>query len=357
MTATAATGPAGLPRQGTRETIDAFFKGSPDATVYQTEKSWKDKLGAAVGLAISAITRAFRGDEIKLTEVAVESANWPADAPPLKIAVLADTHVGSPFMDLKKLREVVDRTNALKPDLILLPGDFTNQEEKVPRGVASRYNGDVVKEGPIAAELGRLQAPGGVIAVLGNHDNYDQGLSDTMARELRSNGITVLENQAMPVSVAGQRFWVGGLADQWTRTPDMAPVSDAVGDDPYLLMAHNPDTFKSVPEGAGLQVAGHTHGGQVGVPFVKKLAGLPILDKILQDRENGLGKWMGEYLDNPYGHTVTEGGQDRYVTSGLGTSGVPLRVNMPGEIAMITLTGSDETRKAERTAAPAPRLR
>lgn len=336
-----------------------FFNGSPDATVYQSERGLGDRLGAGVGLAIQGITKAFDGDNIQLRELNVVSANWPADAPPLKIALLADTHVGSPFMGLEDLRQVVDRTNALKPDIVLLAGDFSNQEEHVARGTASKYNGVVVKEEPIARELARLEAPGGVVAVLGNHDNYDAGISGSLLRHLRDNGITVLENDAIQVEAGGQKFWVGGLADEWTRTPNMTRIQDKVGDDPYLLMAHNPDTFQRMPEGAGIQVAGHTHGGQVGVPFVKKLLDNPWISKLLEDRENGLGKWLGEYVDNPYGHTTTATGQDRYVTSGLGTSGVPLRVGMPGEIAVITLTGADESQTAQRPdpAPSAPRMR
>jgi predicted MPP superfamily phosphohydrolase len=135
---------------------------------------------------------------------------WKTD---VKIAALSDLHVGSPHIGLDKLRRIVERTNSENPDVIVLLGDFMIGGPNRRGGVRG---GDFVEPEVAARELANLHAPLGVFAVIGNHDWWFDG--DRMTRALTAAGITVLENRAVHV---GNAFWLGGIADLWTRVPDI----------------------------------------------------------------------------------------------------------------------------------------
>jgi predicted MPP superfamily phosphohydrolase len=241
----------------------------------------------------------------------VVSPLWPRGRKPLRIAVLTDLHVGSFRNGLDHLDEVVSRTNAQGPDLVVLLGDF------VIHGVAG---GNFAAPEPGAERLGRLRTRHGVIAVLGNHDWwYDGG---RVRAALERAGIRVLENEAVPLGEAGQRFWVAGLGDLWTRPVDIpGALARVPAGEPVLLLTHNPDIFPKVPARVALTLAGHTHGGQVALPLV----GRPIVPS----------RYGQRYA---YG-LVVEDGRPLFVSSGIGTSIIPVRFRVPPEIAMVTLSG------------------
>jgi predicted MPP superfamily phosphohydrolase len=232
--------------------------------------------------------------------------NWSA---PLTIAALSDLHVGSAYNDLPHLREVVAQTNAQHPDVIVLLGDFSNSDR---RTVAHSAGTDPNDYAPILAQL---RAPLGVYAVLGNHDWWDNGAH--IGDALRAHGIRVLDNQAVRVEHHSRAFWIGGLADLWTGHPDIPGVlSQTNPAEPLILITHNPDIFPDVPARASLTIAGHTHGGQVDLPII----GRPIT-----------------VSDYNKGHIV-EGGRHMFITTGVGTSGLPVRFRVPPEIAILRLT-------------------
>ena len=235
---------------------------------------------------------------------------WHGEHDGLRVAVLTDLHVGSPHTGVEKLRRVVERTNAERPDLVVLLGDYVIQDV---------LGGSFVAPEEIAAELGNLRAPLGRFAVLGNHDWWLDG--ERVASALRGAGLTVLENDAVRVERGGQAFWVGGLADLWTRKPDVAAtLKHVAGDDPVILITHNPDVFPDMPARVSLTVAGHTHGGQVYLPIV----GRPVVPSRYKQRY-------------AMGHVV-EGGRHLYVSGGVGTSIYPVRFRVPPEIVVLTLT-------------------
>src|SRR5919199_1094368 len=158
--------------------------------------------------------------------------------------------------------------------------------------------------------LGALRAPLGVVAVLGNHDWRHDG--PRVRAALRNAGIPVLENDAMS---AGAELWVAGVEDSRHRRPDVGRALRDVPDGaPVILMAHDPDLFPQVPARVALTVSGHLHGGHVGVPLVRR----PFLPSRFGERY-------------ARGHKV-EGGRHLYVTSGIGTTGWPVRLLAPPEI-------------------------
>jgi uncharacterized protein len=171
---------------------------------------------------------------------------------------------------------------------------------------------------PIAAELGRLQANLATLAVLGNHDWWYDG--PRVNRALTAAHLTVLENRAISLSFRGKPFWVGGVGDSRTRHTDMAKTLRSVEtDDPVILITHNPDVFPTVPERVSLMLAGHTHGGQVNLPLVGRL--------IVPSR------YGQRYAA---GHIV-EGGRHLFVSTGIGTSIIPVRFRVPPEIVLLEI--------------------
>lgn len=233
----------------------------------------------------------------------------------MKIALLTDLHVGAPHMGLKKLRRLVEHVNDEGPDIILMLGDFVIGGKDHKGGVVG---GTFTEPESIAEELKKLRAPQGVFAVLGNHDWWYDG--ERVASALKGAGIVVLENQAARIERNGRSFWLVGIADLWTRHPDIAGALRHVeSDDPVLLMTHNPDIFPDVPPRVSLTVAGHTHGGQVNFPLI----GRPIVPS----------KFGQRYA---MGHVV-EQGRHLFVSGGVGTSIVPVRFRVPPEIVILSL--------------------
>jgi predicted MPP superfamily phosphohydrolase len=240
--------------------------------------------------------------------VRLELPGWRED---VNIAVLSDLHVGSPHVGIDKLRRIVKETNAENPALVVLLGDYVIGG---PGGRGGVRGGGFVEPEAIAAELKNLHAPLGVFAVLGNHDWWYNG--DRVGQALRDTGIPVLENRAVHVS----NFWLGGIADFWTREPDVAGTLEQVDNgDPVVLITHNPDIFPQVPERVSLLLAGHTHGGQVHLPVIGTLI-----------TTSKLGYNAGDFFER--GHHL-------FVTTGIGTSIVPVRFGVPPEIVIMTLSG------------------
>ena len=237
---------------------------------------------------------------------------WPATEAPLRVALLSDLHVGSPHWGLARLDTLVERTNAEAPDIILLAGDY------VIDGV---WFGTKIMPEPIAEGLGRLRAPGGVIAVLGNHDGWNDG--PRIRRALTARGIVVLENEVHTFTVRGATFAIAGLADLLTGVPRPAETFDlAPPGAPIIALVHEPDVFSSVGDRPALTLAGHTHGGQVYLPLI----GRPVVPSDFGERYAA-------------GHVV-ERGRHLFVTTGVGTSILPVRLGVPPEIAILTLRGA-----------------
>ena len=227
----------------------------------------------------------------------------------VRIAVLTDLHIGSPFNGPAKLHDVVARTNAARPDIICILGDLVIQ------GVAG---GRFVPPEQIAGELQALRSSGGVFAVLGNHDGWLD--HDRVKRVLEQNGIRVIEETAVRIQTAAGPLWIAGISDLWTGVHDVRAALAAVSDNaPVILLAHNPDVFPDVPARIALTLAGHTHGGQVRLPFV----GRPIVPSQFGQRYAA-------------GHVI-EDGRHLFVATGVGTSILPVRFRVPPAVAVLTL--------------------
>ncbi|MBA2339268.1 MAG: metallophosphoesterase [Pyrinomonadaceae bacterium] len=272
------------------------------------------------GVALAAWAFLIEPSLITVSHHTIKIPRWQREHQNLKIAILTDLHVGAPHMNVGKLKQVVERTNAEAPDAIVILGDLVIQDV---------VGGKFVEPELIANELKNLRAPLGVVAVLGNHDWWLDG--ERVARSLRETGLTVLENDVARVERDGKVFWFAGLGDLWTRAADIKGTLGKIQtDDPVIVLTHNPDVFPDVPARVSLTLAGHTHGGQVNLPFV----GRPIVPS----------KFGQRYAS---GH-ITENGRHLFVTNGIGTSIIPVRFRVPPEIVVLTLQTEDEKNGAPR---------
>jgi predicted MPP superfamily phosphohydrolase len=238
-----------------------------------------------------------------------ELPRWPSELDGLRIAMVSDLHAGGPHIDLDRVERVASVVASLEPDLFALLGDYVDPQVRF---------GDRVEPEPVAERLGRVRAPLGSVAVLGNHDWADDG--PRIAGALRDAGIRVLENDAVRLARVPGELWVAGLADATTRRPDVDRALAAVPDDAgVVLLSHDPDVFPRVPGRVALTLSGHTHGGQVDVPVVK-------------------GRWIPSRFGDRYaGGHVVEGGRHLVISRGVGNSRLPIRLGVPPEVVLLTL--------------------
>lgn len=271
-------------------------------------------LALLAGAAVLALwSFVVEPDQLAVREVDLRLPRWPPDAGELRLAVVSDIHAGSPHIDVAKLDKLVGEINGLRPDAVLLLGDF------VISGVAG---GEFVGPEVTAESLKGLRSTHGSFAVLGNHDWWEGG--ERVWRALEGAGVRVLENDAVSVAHGGRRVWLVGLADMWTRKPDVTGSIAKVTDEesPVFVLTHNPDIFTEVPERAALTVAGHTHGGQVRLP----LLGRPVVPSRYGQRYAA-------------GHVV-EGSRHLFVTTGVGTSIIPVRFRVAPEVVLLRVTAA-----------------
>jgi hypothetical protein len=227
----------------------------------------------------------------------------------LKIAVISDLHGGAPYIDTAKIDQVAAMTNDAKPDLILLTGDYVITEV-----MGGRY----MPIDTILAHLKALHAPLGIYAVMGNHDRWDDG--DHIARAFAKAGIPLLENRSMMLPPPRNGIAVVGLGDRSSRGPQVnKSLAGVTG--PALCFVHSPDVFPRLPPTCAVTIAGHTHGGQVWLPFL----GRPAVA--------GVSRFGQRYA---IGATY-ENNKLLFVSSGIGTSALPLRFGVPPEISLLTL--------------------
>ena len=232
---------------------------------------------------------------------------WPSECDGLRVAILADLHVGSPYKGLEALEAVVDLAEQAKVDLVLLAGDF------VIHGVVG---GNFVTPEASAKVIGRLSAP--AFAVLGNHDWWLD--AERVSTALEQQGIPVFEDSAQEIVIASCRFWLAGVSDLWEGPHDIeAALAPIPANAPTLLFTHNPDIFPRVPDRVAITFAGHTHGGQVYLHGI----GRPIVPSEFGERY-------------AIGHIV-EDGKHLFVSPGIGTSILPVRFLVPPEISIVRL--------------------
>jgi predicted MPP superfamily phosphohydrolase len=275
----------------------------------------KGRVARWIGRNWARLTYATRVEPtwLELNHVHVPVADLPAAFTGLRIAQLSDFH-GGRHVTPAYLQEAVDLAQSQNPDLIVLTGDFIHK--------------GFHHVNQVAGVLGRLRSPFGVYAVLGNHDfsvrnalgiRRHPRLHQAVADALTAQGIRVLQNETQILTRGDQRLYLAGVEDLWSRVCDLdRALSGLAPEVPRVLLAHNPRTVEHLHgRRCDLMLSGHTHGGQVKLPGVGRLA--------LGPRGRRFAAGLYHVADTAL-----------YVNKGIGF-GLRVRYGVRPEVALVTL--------------------
>jgi uncharacterized protein len=248
-----------------------------------------------------------------ITEETLNLPNWSAKLNGFKVVAVSDIHGGSNGITEEKLRHIVAKINDQNADIVFLLGDYVSQ-------IGGKNSVLKMPSETVAENLKGIKAKNGVYAVIGNHDWwYDEA---KITAEFAKAGIMILENQNQPIKLGDQTINIWGIEDNWKkRRVPLEPLEKISDKRNIIAITHNPDSFDKTPESVSLMLAGHTHGGQILIPFY----GAPVA---VSDRKF-------------YSHHYVENGRNLFITSGIGTSVVEFRFRVPPEIAVLTLNAAN----------------
>ena len=237
----------------------------------------------------------------------------------LRIAILSDLHIQPSWTRNGRLDRIAMETQRERPDLILLVGDYIN-------GMGGEKGNITMPE--LTGFLKKFHAPQGIFAVQGNHEFWF-GLQK-VAGAVEAAGVRMLDNDAAILNFRHARLVIAGTQELSTASPDLVrTLRYARRDDPVILLSHNPTILPIVPSWVSLTVCGHTHGGQLRLPFLGNLL-------------------MPRSLRSKYQPGISEeNGRKLLLTSGIGGSPIQARICCPPEIVILTLRSgvSPETGK------------
>jgi predicted MPP superfamily phosphohydrolase len=296
----------------------------PDDSAHRSRRrrgllQWWVLAAAACAMAVLLQGFVIEPGELVERDYALAPRGWPRACDGLRMDVVADLHVGSPRNGLGHFDEVVKQLSNDDSRVVLMAGDYV-----ILKVLLGRY----VPATEVARHLEPLVARKPVYAVLGNHDWWKGGPAVRAA--FAAAGVHMIDNRAEEVSVGDCRFWLVGLGDALEGKPDIpgafAQVADAA---PAIALTHEPSLFPRIPARAALTVAGHTHGGQVQL-WPRTLFG----EERFDPRSNRLSG------------TYDVDGRLVFVTPGVGTSILPIRLGVPPEISRLTLRSAVPARRA-----------
>ncbi len=256
---------------------------------------------------------------VRLVQLELRLSRLPQAWDGVRIAQLSDFHYDQHF-SVHPIREAVNMVNGLNPDLVVLTGDFITR----PFLTSYRHPGKKFVRAiePCASLLGQLRSRLGVFACLGNHDvaGHSDANAIHIGEVLSASGIRVLRNQTFPLEQSGTRLWLAGLDDVMEGRPQLKETLSMVpSGETTILLVHEPDFADDVRKfPVDLQLSGHSHGGQIRVPFL----GAPYLPDLAQNYPMGLYRLGSLVL---------------YTNVGLGTIRLPIRFDCPPEVTLFTL--------------------
>ncbi|MBU0648886.1 metallophosphoesterase [Patescibacteria group bacterium] len=225
----------------------------------------------------------------------------------IKVVVLGDFHLG-PYNDEYLIKNVVSRVNKVKPDLILLVGDYISYDTDAVAGFAPFFD--------------LWMPPLGIYAVTGNHDY--EGNIDEIISAFEVYNINFLRNEGVAVKMGEEEIFIAGVDDYWYGDMDVTnALIRALPGQKVIFLAHNPDVMNYVPETLrfDLMVSGHAHGGQIRLPFIGSVVQPPT--DLPRNVARGLFEW---------------GGRNLFITPGLGEVGPRARLFNPPEISVLNIT-------------------
>lgn len=257
-------------------------------------------IGIPFAMALYGFAESRRMPVVHEADVALP--DWPAGAKPVTAVLIGDIHIGNASTGPQRLNAIVARINALRPDVVLIAGDLIYGHDPA---MAARMAPD------LSRALAGLRPRLGSVAVLGNHDLWTG--ADAVTQALTAAHTSVLRNDAVAIGPLA----IGGIDDQFTGHHDIGRTWTQLKPLPgaRIVLNHSPDVDIDLPPGTHLLLAGHSHCGQVRIPFYGAVVA------VTRDRERcGI---------------IREGALSIIVTGGLGTSGIPLRLNAPPDLWLL----------------------
>ena len=250
----------------------------------------------------------------KLVTIEPEFPHWPSPLDGFRIVQLSDLHY-DPHFGIAPIEAAVRLANSQAADLVALTGDFVTLPTIETRA-SSRRAAELSE--PCAALLKQLRSKYGSFAVMGNHDEFSN--PDIVTQGLQTHGIEVLRNRSIPIEHNGSRFFLAGVNDVLGGEPDLDRTLRGISStDAVVLLAHEPDfADEAAHYPVGLQLSGHSHGGQIRIPFVWPL----FLPALAHKYPTGLNR-VGDLI--------------LYTNVGIGTIHIPMRLNCRPEVTVITL--------------------
>lgn len=268
-------------------------------------KGWQQTFAAMLQAAM------LEPRQIEITHQPIKLPNLAKSFHGFRIVQLSDIH-HSPFLSEAEITTAAHRANELQPDMIALTGDYISHSKEYIAGCARA--------------LGKLRAPHGVFAVLGNHDHWTDG--ELMHRALTDQGIRVLCNENVQVCRGDDSFILAGIDDLLVRKDDLPAALDGTArDETRILLAHNPAIIREAARaGVDLVLSGHTHGGQINW-------------RLLIGRDDTrTSRWLRRPSRRLTRGHAQLGSTHLYVNRGLGTVVVPLRYGCTPEITVLELS-------------------
>ncbi len=265
-----------------------------------------------VGISAYSFIGAARGvierNDYEIIERNIHIKNLPEEFKGFTIGLMSDVH-SSAFMTKDEMDDYVAALNTLKTDLVVVPGDFVNSETE--------------EVYPFAEAFANLRAPYGVFGCLGNHDYYAD--VDVVAKEVNDCGVKLLRNDAVKIQKGNSFLNLVGVDDIRHQIDPNTYIESALSSvrnkQPKILLCHRPYFLETIDNyNIDLTLAGHTHGGQIVLAHIGDIYLTP-------------AALVSKYISGLYHVNNSQ----MYVTRGIGTVGVPLRVNCPPEITKITL--------------------
>jgi len=279
------------------------------------------RLGILGGLGLVGGKGFINSRHLELVRLRVNVPRLPAAFDGLKVGQITDIHAG-PLVPSELIREGVDLIAQAKPDLIVLTGDFVSGATRFLWTTYGGFKPHHLKE--CTKALSALKAPLGVYGVLGNHDFWSGPKAlKQIVHGLEQAGVRLLRNETVLLEKDSQRLRLVGVDDYWEGSYSLDRALRGTRKTTCrVLLSHNPDVNEDIEymkEPIDLVIAGHTHGGQVVLPLIGAL-----------------------YLPSPFGQKyrcglVQDGSRQTYVSRGLGLFFVPVRINCPADVSLLTL--------------------
>lgn len=246
---------------------------------------------------------------VVVEKVRVPVAKLPPDLAGFKIVQLSDIHIDA-HTKIETVSKAVALANSLKPDLIVVTGDYVSRQ---PEAIFD-----------LAPVLASLDARWGVFTILGNHELWTN--PELVRSALEQTGLPVLVNQGVTLGSGRRSIYLAGVDDGWSGRPDLVQALAGRSEGlPTVLLAHEPDLADTFCRDGrvALQLSGHSHGGQIRLPGL----GAIILPQYGRKYDQGLYNVNGMWL---------------YTNRGLGLAPAPIRINCPPEVTEITLSPQNE---------------